>query len=298
MAALTLSDASAPTLSGALERIARFLERRGVEGAKRDARTLLLAASGLTHAELVRDPLAPLSAQARRKLCDFARRRAARQPVARIIGTRGFWTLDLNIAPGVFDPRADTETLVELALGQLRERRDRDLAILDLGAGSGAIACALLSEFRNARALAVDLSAHACAIAKANFARCGLTERANVLRGRWADAINAAFDLVVSNPPYIPSKEISNLAPEVTLHDPELALDGGADGLACYRQIAGDLGRLLKPHGLALLEVGAGQARDVSALLVAQSLEIAEIGCDIAGHERIVAARRTSGSPR
>lgn len=284
----TLEDA---TRAAALERVADFLERSGVDDARRDAKALLLAAGGLTPADLLLEPAAALSPEASRRLSDYAERRAAREPVSRIVGTRGFWTHDLVVAPGVLDPRPDTETLIESALDHLRDRRFEELTILDLGAGSGAIVCALLSEFSNARAIAVDLSAHACATARLNFARSGLAERAAILRGRWGEALAARFDLVVSNPPYVASGEIPGLAPEVRLHDPELALDGGDDGLVCYREIIGDLPRLLAPHGLVFFEVGAGQARDVAVLLIEKGLEIAEIRKDIAGHERVIAAR-------
>ncbi|MBI1868476.1 MAG: peptide chain release factor N(5)-glutamine methyltransferase [Methylocystis sp.] len=292
-----LADGSAPTLTEkttraeAQQRVALFLERCGVAEARRDAQALLLAALGITPADLLLAPDAAIEASVRR-LLHYAERRGAREPVSRILGRRGFWTLELAVAPEAFDPRPETETLVEAALSGLHQRRGESLAILDLGTGSGAIVCALLAEFEKARALAVDVSAAACAAAAANFARCGLADRAATLRGCWADAVDGVFDLVVSNPPYIRSWEIKSLAPEVALHDPMLALDGGADGLNCYRYICGDLPRLLSPRGLALLEIGAGQARDVCALLTAKGLEIAEIRCDIAGHERVVAARR------
>lgn len=290
MTELALSDTVAR--KEALARVARFLEQHGAEEAKRDARELLLAASGLSRLDLLLSPGAFLSAEAARKLGEFARRRAAREPVSRILGRRGFWTLDLGVAPDVFDPRPDTETLVELALDRFCNRRGDAISILDFGTGSGAIVCALLSEFANARALAVDMSAVACAAAKANFERCGFSSRAAVMRGDWADAVNATFDLVVSNPPYVRSDEIDALAPEVKLYDPQLALDGGADGFACYRRIACDLPRLLAPEGQALLEVGARQAPAVCAILSAQGLDIAEIRRDAGGHERVIAATR------
>lgn len=295
MSDLTLRET---TRADALERVAAFLERHGVDEARRDARALLLAAEKLSSADLLLEPTAPLSAEAGRRLSGYAERRAAREPVSRIVGARGFWSQELVVAPGVLDPRADTETLIESALELLRDRRMDELSILDLGAGSGAIVCALLSEFPRAVALAIDLSPLACAAAATNFSLCGLTTRTQILRGRWAQAVCSRFDLVVSNPPYVASGDIADLAPEVRLHDPPLALDGGEDGLACYREIIGDLPRLLAPRGLALFELGAGQARDVGALLLAQGLEIAEIRRDIAGHERVIAARRSESTSR
>jgi release factor glutamine methyltransferase len=280
------------TREEALERVAALLDRCGVEEARRDARALLLAAGDLTPAALVLDPKARLTIDVSRRLDALARRRAGREPVTRILGARGFWTQDLVVAPDVLDPRADTETLVALALDLCRDRRREALTILDLGVGSGAILCALLSELPFARAVGVDLSTSACGAARTNLSRCGVAPRAMIFRGRWAEALNAPFDLVVSNPPYIESAEIATLAPEVRLHDPLLALDGGADGLACYREICADLPRLLAPGASALLEIGAGQAASVAALLRARGLEIAEIRRDFSGRERVVAARR------
>ncbi|MBG0812268.1 peptide chain release factor N(5)-glutamine methyltransferase [Methylosinus sp. H3A] len=282
------------TRAAALDEVAAFLDRSGVEDARRDARALLLAAGGFTAAELLLEPTAALTGAAREKLRDYAQRRAAREPVTRILGARGFWTHDLVVAPRVLDPRPDTETVVELTLELMRERRLEPLAILDLGVGSGAILCALLAEFPNARAVGVDLSANACAAAALNLSRSGFAERAAVLRGRWADALAARFDLVVSNPPYIASGELDALEPEVRLYDPPLALDGGADGLDCYREIAAELPRLLAPMGVAALEAGDKQARSVVALLAENGLEPAGIRKDAGGRERAVAARRSS----
>jgi len=291
LSALALDDA---TRAAALDEVAAFLERCGVDDARRDARALLLAAGGFTAAELLLEPTAALTGAVREKLRDYAQRRAAREPVSRILGARGFWTHDLVVAPRVLDPRPDTETLIELALELLRARRRDQLAILDLGVGSGAILCALLAEFPNARAIGVDLSANACAAAALNLSRCGFAERAAVLRGRWADALAARFDLVVSNPPYIASGELDGLEPEVRLYDPRLALDGGPDGLDCYREIVEELPRLLAPLGAAVLEAGDGQARSVAALMAEKGLEPAGIRKDAGGRERAVAARRRS----
>lgn len=271
--------------------VAEYLEAAGVAEGQDEARALLRAATGLTRLELALAPCAPLSEEESRTLSDYAARRSAGEPVSRILGERGFWTLDLAVAPGVLDPRPDTETLVETALSLVAERRAAPLAILDLGAGSGAIACALLSELPAAWAVAVDLSAEACAATAANLARCGLSNRASVVRGRWGEALQGRFDLVVSNPPYVRTEDIPGLAPEVRLYDPALALDGGADGLERYREILLDLPRLLAEDGFALFEVGFDQAAGVAALLAAAGLQIERVARDAGGHERIVAAR-------
>jgi release factor glutamine methyltransferase len=285
------------TRAQAIATVADCLEAAGIGEAQDDARALLRAAAGLTRLELALAPRAPLSQEGARALSRYAARRAAREPVSRIIGERGFWTLDLAVAPDVLDPRPDTETLVETALRLVAERRDAALSILDLGAGSGAIVCALLSELSAARAVAVDLSAQACAATAANLARCGLAGRASVVRGRWAQALQARFDLVVSNPPYVRTGDIEGLEPEVRLHDPALALDGGADGLDCYREIIGDLPRLLAEDAVVLFEVGFDQAASVAALLGAQDFNIERVTRDAGGHERVVAARFSPPRP-
>jgi release factor glutamine methyltransferase len=181
--------------------------------------------------------------------------------------------------------------VIELAMRELADRRSQELRILDLGAGSGAIVCALLSEFVNAHAIAVDRSAAACDATKINLARCGFTDRAHVAQGNWADAIEAKFDLVVSNPPYVRRGDIHGLAPEVRLHDPVLALDGGVDGLECHRYIAAQMTRLLAPEGLAAVEVGAGQSPHVKRILEGSGFEAVRVVMDAGGHERAVGAR-------
>lgn len=285
----------APSRAQAIALVAAYLVESGVdaEQAHDDSRALLRAATGLSRLQLAMAPQAPLTDAEADRLSRLAARRAAREPVSRILGERGFWTLDLAVAPNVLDPRPDTEALVETVLA-LTPKRDAPLAILDLGAGSGAIACALLSELPEARAIAVDISPHACAATRDNLARCGLAARAGVLRGRWAEALAGKFDIVVSNPPYVRADDIAGLDPEVRLYDPALALDGGADGLDCYREIIGDLPRLLAPEGLAAFEVGSDQAVSVASLLGARGFSIARVGRDAGGHERVVAARRAA----
>ena len=282
-----------PSRAEALARVAAALTESGVETqeAQDDARALLRAAARLSRLDLALSPADSADHERSGAGCaNYAARRAAREPVSRILGARGFWTLDLTVAPDVLDPRADTETLVETAL-DLIEDHNAPLAVLDLGAGSGAILCALLSELPQASGVAVDLSAAACAATRENLARCGLSQRAQVLRGRWGTPLASRFDVIVSNPPYVRAGDIATLDPEVRLHDPRLALDGGADGLDCYREIVGDLRRLLAPGGLVAFEVGFDQAASVAALLQAENLEIAGFARDAGGRDRVVAAR-------
>ncbi|ARN81403.1 peptide chain release factor N(5)-glutamine methyltransferase [Methylocystis bryophila] len=280
------------TRGQALSRLARFLEASGVEAAREDARLLLFDACGLTHAEFVLSPETPLGKAEAGLLAEHAARRAAREPVSRILATRGFWTLDLAVFPDVLDPRPDTESVAALALSLVSARRDEALRLLDLGSGSGALLCALLAELPQAFGVAVDLSPQALLATRTNLTRCGFSARAALLRGCWGGALSGAFDLIVGNPPYVRSGDIDELSPEVRLHDPRLALDGGVDGLSCIREIAADLPRLLAPGGVAVLEVGCGQAHETAALLAAAGLDDAGTRRDAGGRERAVAARR------
>ena len=279
------------TRAQALTALTQQFDAAGVDTAAEDARLLLRAACSLSRLELATAPEVVLTDAQESQLASYATRRAHHEPVSRILGARGFWTLDLTVVPDVLDPRADTETLVETALRLCRDAPPK--TILDLGSGSGAIICALLSEWPQARAIAVDLSPHACRATTQNLSRCNLSDRALVLRGRWGEALGAGpFDLIVSNPPYIATGDLAGLDPDVRLYDPALALDGGADGLDAYRAIAGDLKRLAAPGAHALFEVGAGQAGEVATLLAAQGLTPAGVVRDLGGHERVVAARQ------
>ena len=283
-----------PAMSCAAARTAlsRAFAAAGLPSPDLDARLLVGAAMGLDHAGLIREADALLGAAAQR-LAGLAARRLGREPVARILGVREFWGLDLAVAADVLDPRADTETLVEEAL---RRCAPSPIRILELGSGSGAILCALLSEWPQAFGVAVDLSPAACAATRANLARCGSSARALVVRGDWDAPLEGQFDLVVSNPPYIVSGEIAGLDPEVREHDPRLALDGGADGLDAYRALGPVLMRRLSADGLALLEFGAGQENDVAGILGAAGLEVSGFAYDLAQRARVVVARRARKS--
>jgi release factor glutamine methyltransferase len=252
------------TYADAHRRAAAFLAEAGIETPKRDARVLLCEAAGIDHAALLRDPDARLGDDAAARLQAFLERRLAREPVSRILGRREFWDLSLRITPDVLDPRADSETLVAAAVETLSDRRDEALRILDLGTGSGALLCALLSEFPQAFGVAADRDARALGIARENLVACGSASRSALLCGEWGDALGQAFDLIVSNPPYVRSADIATLAPEVRDYDPRAALDGGPDGLLAYRAITADLARLAAPNGIAILEIGFDQAESAA----------------------------------
>jgi release factor glutamine methyltransferase len=260
---------TAPTLGEWITETAILLGDAGVEGASRDARVLAAAGRGLSSAQILSEPNRVLTAQECARLDELRRRRMQREPISRILGRRGFMDLDLEISPATLDPRPDTETLVEAAIQVLREegRVCAPLEILDLGTGTGAILIALLRALPGARGLGVDISAEALGVAERNIAAHGVAARARLHRGSWFEGVEGRFDLIVSNPPYIPTADIAGLAPEVVNYDPILALDGGCDGLMAYRMIAADSQRHLRPGGWLLLEIGACQEAAITALL-------------------------------
>ncbi len=231
------------------------------------------------------------------KLEAFVGRRLAGEPVDRIIGSRGFWSLDLAVHPGVLSPRSDTETLVRAALARARALKpaDHPWRILDWGVGSGAILLALLAELPAAAGLGLDVSEAALAAAAANAARTGLGGRARFAAGGWETEAPGRFDIVVSNPPYIPTAEIATLDPEVRDHDPLLALDGGPDGLACYRDLLPALGPVLADDGFAVLEFGDGQGSAVAAIARAAGLVPLEFHNDLNGLQRAVTVTKGAG---
>jgi len=279
------------TRAEALRAAIARLRTAGIEDAKEDARRLLEQASGLSQAGLIaglNDPLAPGEAD---RFEGLVARRAGREPLSHMLGQVGFWTLELAVSADVLTPRPDTETVVEAALDALPDRH-APLRLLDIGTGSGAIALALLSECPNARAAATDLSKAALETARANAQRCGLIDRFDSVRTRWADGIEGQFDLVVSNPPYIASAVIETLEPEVRRFEPRLALDGGGDGLAAYPHLFAEARRLLKPGGAAVFEIGFDQGEAALALAQAAGGR-AELRQDLAGRDRAVVCRFT-----
>ena len=266
----------------------------GIESPDLDARVLIGHALGLDHAGLAASATRQLPAPTASEIEQLAARRLAGEPVARIVGKKEFWSLPLAVTPAVLVPRPETETVVELALALLKQdgERTRTLRIADLATGSGAILLALLSELPNALGIGTDIDTGALDVARANARQLGFGGRAEFMVGDYGVSLEGPFDLVISNPPYVASADIATLAPEVRDHDPRHALDGGADGFAAYRAIAADVSRLLKPSGLLVSEIGAGQERAVSELFVAGGLAIAGTRHDLSGVARALAAKR------
>jgi release factor glutamine methyltransferase len=289
------------TARDAMQAATAQLAAAGVPDAAIDARHLVAFAVPCERATLLRAPELALDDEARVRLANALARRIAREPVSRIIGEREFHGLKLALNADTLDPRPDTETIVNVALelaAEMRARLSTPLRILDLGTGTGAIALALLAALPDAQATATDLSQGALETARQNAERHGLAGRVRFVQSQWLEGISCRYHLIVSNPPYIPSDEIADLAPEVCKWDPRAALDGGPDGLDAYRAILSDASRALEPDGWVVFEVGHDQAAEVAALAVNHSLVPAPLDwpllSDLGGNRRCVAAA-TSG---
>jgi len=272
---------------------ARF-KSASVDSAALDARILVGFVLGLDLTGLIAAAARILTDNEAERLDGFARRRIAGEPAARIIGLKEFWGLPLRLSPATLVPRPDTETVVEAALEILRaeSRCDSPLRIADLGTGSGAILLALLSELPDAFGVGTDISVPALRTARDNGRQLGFLARAAFVACDYAAAVSGPFDLIVSNPPYIRSVDIADLAAEVRDHDPHRALDGGIDGLDAYRLIAPEATRLLAPGGALVMEVGHGQSGDVQGLMAAAGLTPAgPPKSDLAGIRRAVTGR-------
>jgi release factor glutamine methyltransferase len=276
------------TIDRAVRDAARRLAQAGVEDALRDARLLMRTLLGWDAATLFarqHEPLAPADATA---FASRVARRATREPVSRILGRREFWSLDFALGPATLDPRPDSETLVEAALAMAPAPR----RVLDLGTGSGCLLLAILSERPATFGVGVDRSEDALRLARTNAMSLGLAGRSAFALGDWTDAVAPGFDLVLANPPYIPTGEIAGLDAEVRGFDPVAALDGGVDGLDPYRRIFGDLARILSPDGSALFEHGLGQEDAVGAIARRAGFDIIATPRDFSGVVRVCAVKR------
>lgn len=277
-------------LRDVLAEAAQRLADAGVAEPRLDARLLVGAALGLSREAMMAHPERSVSARERDAVDALVKRRAAREPVARILGTREFWSLNFTVTPATLEPRPDSETVIEAALDAFPDR-DAALTVLDLGTGSGCLLLALLSEFPNATGVGVDVSSDAVDAASANAARLGFGARARFVCDDWAQSLGTPFDCILANPPYIPSSDLAGLAPEVA-YDPHAALDGGPDGLSGIESVVDAIQRLLHPQGRAFVEIGAGQSEAGRRLAERKGLTVANMRSDIGGIPRVMALIR------
>ena len=271
------------------------LTAAGIDNVRFEARLLLSHAAGLSIEQLIARGPDPAPVAVFATLRDLTARRVRREPMAYIMGEREFWGLPFKVSAAVLVPRPDSETLIETVLGLFPDR-GRPLRIADLGLGSGCLLLTLLREYPQAVGVGIDASPEALEMASVNAGALGVASRARLEAGDWREAgwaerLGGPFDLLVSNPPYIESATIDGLMPEVARHEPRLALDGGADGLAAYRAIAAEAARLVVPGGWAVVEGGEGQAADIAALFAAAGLKPGAPRQDLGGVDRVVPAQ-------
>jgi release factor glutamine methyltransferase len=278
-------------LGSILAEAAAALRAAGIDEPRRRARRLVAGLLEMSQSELVSHPEREIAAGEGERLRRSLARMVRGEPLSRILGWREFWGLRFALSPDTLDPRPDSETLVEAVLARIGERA-APLSVLDLGTGTGCLLLALLSELPAASGIGIDLAKGAAATARRNAEALGLGHRARFAVGRWGSALSGEFDVIVANPPYVARAELACLPPEVVRYDPRSALDGGEDGLAAYRQIAGQMPRLLAAGGIIAAEVGFGQAAAAAEIFAAAGLSIDGIDCDFAEVERCVVARK------
>jgi release factor glutamine methyltransferase len=281
------------TIKALLNWTSEFLAKKGIENPRADAQILLSHVLNCKKVDLiVRYNEVPQEAE-RSRYRELIQRRVAGWPVAYLVGSRDFYLLSFEVSPDVLIPRPDTETLVLEALSFLKTLKSP--AVLDIGTGSGCIAVSIAHQKKDAWVTAADISPDALEVAKRNAAKNGVGDRIAFLHGDLFAPLDEgiAFDLIVSNPPYIAHNEFPSLAPDVRDHEPRVALDGGPDGLAFYRRIALGVGRYLKPGGQLLMEIGYTQESAVREILGFQAeLEVVTTFKDAAGHPRVIDARK------
>lgn len=277
---------AAPTIAEALRDGARILAAAGIDNPRLEFRVLLAHALSRPAEDLIRDLTATAPGSGFTALLE---RRVSREPLAFILGWREFWSLRFQVSPATLIPRPDSETVIEAALA-LHPHRQAPIRVLDLGTGTGCLLLAMLHERPNAFGVGIDRSEAAARLAFSNAHELGLTERSVFLCGDWATSISSRFDLVVSNPPYIATAELAGLMPDVALHEPHTALDGGNCGLTAYRAIIAALPQLLAPSAAAVLELGAGQFDPVGEI-AAEAGFLIDARADLAGVTRAIILR-------
>jgi release factor glutamine methyltransferase len=282
-----MADKTTWTIKALLAWTADHFAKKGLESPRLDAELLLAHVLNCKRIDLIvrydEQPNEPQRAAFR----SLVQKRLERCPTAYLVGTREFYLLPFEVNSAVLIPRPDTETLVDVAMEFLKKRPAP--AVLDLGTGSGCVAVCLAHMAKAATVTAVDVSPDAVAVATKNATRNGVADRVRFQVGNLFAPIEpgSTFDLIVSNPPYIPPSEIETLMPEVRDHEPRIALDGGTDGLAFYRRIAAEARGWLKPGGLLAVEIGATQGEAVRGLFEAAGLRAVRAVQDRAGRPRV-----------
>ncbi|SCA56062.1 Release factor glutamine methyltransferase [Candidatus Terasakiella magnetica] len=279
------------TIGSAILWIETALQQAGIENARFEARLLLCHVLHVETQILIGYPEREIEPAQMDELDSLVQRRCKREPMSHILGEREFWSLPFKVTKDTLTPRPDSETLIEAVLNHIPDQ-DRPLRVLDMGVGTGCLLLTVLSEYKQASGLGIDISPKALEVAIENATRLGLAARSEFKLGNWAAGIDESFDLVLSNPPYIPKKDKETLAPEVKDFEPDTALFAGEDGLDDYRKLAQCLPNLLKNKAIAVVELGIGQLEDVSSLMVGAGLEVLDAPKDLGAIARCLVIRK------
>ena len=268
--------------------IEEALEKAEFENASQEAKWLLAGALNQDNAYIILNPTFLPSPEEVTVIEDWLGRRLKGEPLSRLKGTREFWSLPFQLNEHTLDPRPETETIVEGVLKWVGDKKTKPWRILDLGTGSGCLLVSLLHELPQAWGVGVDLQEAALSMAQANALLNGVETRAIFSQGHWGEGLEGPFDIIVSNPPYIPLNQEKTLDEEVRLFDPSLALFGGEDGLECYRELKDPIQNLLAPGGVVFLEFGQGQRPTVEAIFHDAGFKTLTVLPDLAGIERVL----------
>jgi release factor glutamine methyltransferase len=274
------------TLKEWRQQIEEALTDAGFDNASLEAKWLLAAVLKRDPAFITLEPNYVLSSSETLTLQSWLKRRLQGEPLSRIRGYREFWSLPFHVNEHTLDPRPDTEIVVEGVLKWVGERKDHPWHILDLGTGTGCLLISLLHELKKATGVGVDLSQETLSTAQENAILNKVSSRCTFYQSNWGKGLQEKFDIIVSNPPYIPLQNKKTLGKEVLHYDPPLALFGGEDGFDCYRILSEDIPSLLSPHGISVLEIGMGQKEVVEALFHEKGFSTLFIMQDLAGIER------------
>nr|WP_303853977.1 peptide chain release factor N(5)-glutamine methyltransferase [Bartonella apis] len=273
------------SLSDVLKKTRKLFRDRKLDNADFDARLLVEFFTSTTRKDEILNPDFQVGNDALQRLDKAIVDRLNGKPVYRIIGKREFYGLEFHLSADTLEPRDDTEALVDLVLPEIRSIADRygEAKIVDMGTGTGAIAIALLANVDGLKATAVDISDDALKTASLNAENARVADRFSSLKSDWFSGFSGKFDMIISNPPYIPENQISTLATEVKKYDPLRALSGGKDGLQFYRKLAEESRLFLKPHGMIAVEIGKSQEKDVIALFSENGFELKKTRKDLNG---------------
>lgn len=271
------------------------LQDARIESSTLDARLLLKHTLKCSDEFMLAHPEHALTSDQKEQFEAVITRRVQHEPVSKIIGEREFWGLPFYVTQDTLDPRPDSETLVDAVLSNV-EDHEAPLRILDLGTGTGCLLLALLSELKCAQGVGVDCCPRALDVAAFNAKRLEIDARAQFIKGNWGQGLEGHFDVIVSNPPYIRADELGQLSKAVKDYDPLLALQGGEDGLACYREIVEYIKSLLAPGGLVAFEIGKGQEQEVRSIMTQIGLTVMPSISDLAGIPRCLVGKVTNKS--